>query len=179
LGLVTRHEQLLEDHGKLEAKYQKSVEVVGELRERLNEAQRTADESRKLTEKAEAGKQLATTELEAHRRSIPNIVTNSTLKEYKKLRTEGVDVPKELVPVLERAADEVEVDAILEAISARQAQRYSFLPMGPHSRSIREAMADKIPADTGGGGGSATTEDKEAAADAEQIREVTQRQLRR
>lgn len=178
LGLVNRHQQLLEDHGKLEAKYQKSVEVVGELRAMLNTARGQAEESKHLAEQAEARTKKAIKELEAHRRSIPNIITDSTLVQYKKLRTEDTDVPEEFAGLLERAATQEEVDAVLEAISTRQSERYSFLPMGSRSRGIREALAEQIPAE-GATGGSATTEERDADTEAEQIREVTRRQLRR
>ena len=153
-------------------KYDEGLKVLGELRERLAGAEERATEAKRLAEEAKTERDAAREKIEA----IPNLVTDSTLKAYKKLRTEGADVPANLKRLLERAESREEVDAVMEAISNAQASRYSFLPGGPNSRSLREAIADTIPEDDRTK--DATSEvTSEEAADAEQVREVTIRQL--
>lgn len=176
LSLVESHKRLQTEHRKLAAKYDEGLKVLGELRERLSGAERRATEAERLAEEAKKERDAAREELEATKQSIPNLVTDSTLEQYKTLMTEGVDVPVEFGRLLERAESRDEVDAVMEAISAAQSSRYSFLPGGPNSRSLREAIAETIP-DEGGGGGSATDGTSERDAEAEQIKEVTARQL--
>lgn len=176
LRLVASHKRLLSEHSKLGAKYDEGLKALGELRERLAEAERRATEAKRLAEEATSGRDEARAELEAHKQALPNLVTDSTLEEYKKIRTEGTDVPAEFERLLERAGSRAEVDAVLEAVSAVRASRYSFLPVGPNSRSLREAIAESIPAE-GQTGEGATLEESEADADSEQVRVVTVRQL--
>ncbi len=176
LSLVTAHKALQGAHKKLQAKYDEGLKVLGELRERLAEADKRTAEAERLAEQAKKDSSAAREELEANKQSIPNLISDSTLDRYKAIRTEGVDVPVEFQRLMERAESEAEVDAVLEAIAAKQTSRYSFLPGGPNSRSLREAIAESIP-DEGRSGGNATTEDNEADAEAEQLKEVTIRQL--
>ena len=176
LRLVASHKSLLSERSKLGAKYDEGLKVLGEMRERLAEAERRATKADRLAEEATSGRDEARAELEAHKQALPNLVTDSTLEEYKKIRTEGTDVPAEFERLLERAGSRAEVDAVLEAVSAVRASRYSFLPVGPNSRSLREAIAENIPAEGQAGEGAAVKE-SEADAESEQVREVTVRQL--
>jgi DNA repair exonuclease SbcCD ATPase subunit len=172
LRLVASHRQLLGEHRRLGTKYDEGLKVLGELRERLAEAEKRATGAERLAEEARTERDAAREKLEA----IPDLVLDSTLEAYKKLRIEDVGAPAGFKRLLEMAESREEVDAVMEAISSAQASRFSFLPGGANSRSLREAIADTIPED-GRTVEDAAPETSEEAAEAEQVREVTIRQL--
>lgn len=174
LSLVEAHRGLIGTHRQLQAKYDEGLKVLGELRQRLAEAEKQAGAATRRADEADAASTAAREDLEANKASVPSLISESTLKHYKKIRAENVDVPDELKRLLESAGSEAEVDALLEAITARQASRYSFLPLGPNSRGLREAIAEEISDERHDGDDAKREEDN---AEAAQVREVTERQL--
>ena len=77
---------------------------------------------------------------------VPQAVREATLEQYKKLVTNGMEVPDRFKPLLESAGSEADIDTVLDSIRDSQASRYPGLPTfgSEHSRKTREALANRL-----------------------------------
>lgn len=138
------HAQLASTHRKLQktleetqAKYQQSIAVIEGLRGRLGAAEQKLQE-------AEAAKVDAEKRMQEQTKTMPKLMQDETLRTYKRLRQESVQVPQEFQPLLENAQSEAEVDTVLESIRNVQASRYPWLPVGSNCDIDREALANQL-----------------------------------
>lgn len=129
------HRDLQVEHAQVGAKYRRAVQVVEALRGKLNEAAaRATAAEQKLKEQVSR---------------VPQEVRAEALKTYKRIRTEGVEVPAKFRPLLERAQSEADVDTILESVRAEHASHFRGLPIfTEHSREDRAALANRLTEET-------------------------------
>lgn len=135
---ASTHRDLQKQHAELSTKYKRSFAVVESIRGQLKAVQK------KLAE-AEARATSAEKQLQESQSEVPQTVRAETLKQYKRLRTEGLEVPDRLQPLLESATTEADIDTVIDLIRDEKASRYPGLPFfGGYSREDKEALANRL-----------------------------------
>ena len=127
------HLRLVAAHKSLMTKYEKSKQIIEKMRDRVTEAESRAT--------------AAAAQLKEREATEPQKIHNAKLDQYKKVRTEGVEVPTDLVPLLEVAETEAVVDALIETVQSSQASRFDYLPLGRDSRQRREEILEQVDED--------------------------------
>lgn len=133
------HRTLQREYAVLQSKNEKVVAVVESLRGQL-------DQFKKQLREAEARATSAERKLKEQANEVPQAVREATLEQYKKLVTNGMEVPAQFKPLLESAGSEADVDTVIESIRDSQASRYPGLPTfgSEYSRDAREALANRL-----------------------------------
>jgi predicted nucleic acid-binding Zn-ribbon protein len=163
------HRDLQKKHAEISTKYKRSFVIVEALRGQLKTAQE------KLAE-AEARATSAEKQLQESQSEVPQTVRAETLKQYKRLRTEGIEVPERLQPLLESAQNEADIDTVIDIVRDEKASRYPGLPyFGEYSRKQREALANRVTENTQE---SESSED-EYDQDSEDVRQVARKTISR
>jgi chromosome segregation ATPase len=104
--LVETCNELRSKAAAIQSKYDTSVTVIETLRAKLQEAQLKVEDADKRVQ--EATKSLAET-----KKSIPSIVKEESLKQYKKVVCEQIEVPERFLPLIESAKSESDVDTVM------------------------------------------------------------------
>jgi len=133
------HRGLQKEHAELKAKYKKGVAVVESLRGQMVSLKQKLQEAEERATSAEK-------KLQENIIDVPQAVRAETLKTYKQLRTEGLEVPQQFKPLLESAGSEADVDTVIDSIRSTHAARYPGLPFfgSEHSREEKEALAKRL-----------------------------------
>jgi len=139
VGFAGTHRTLQKEHAELTAKYKKGVAVVESLRGQLIDLKQKLQESEARATSAEK-------KLQENINEVPQAVKAETLRKYKQLRTEGVEIPDRFKPLLESAESESDVDTVIDSVRNVQVSRYPGLPIfDEHSRrEDRAALAKRL-----------------------------------
>ena len=139
---VARHRVTERELRAVESKFQKAVAVIKDLRECVLSTKKQAESIREDVAKSE---KKHARELKTAKNSRKMAVREAELRAYKKAKFEGMVVPDELRPLLERAGNEQEVDALVEGARETMAARFPYLPFpGFNSKEGRQALAEAV-----------------------------------